>query len=407
MDGRILWIDGSAGAAGDMILGAMIDLGVPAAHVRRTLGPLDLPGWRLTVSRVEREGISARKVRVGVREDGPGRRLADVRRILGRGKLPAAVRDLSIAIFERLFAAEAEAHGTRIDRVHLHEAGAVDAIVDIVGTCVGLAWLAPRRVVVSRLTTGWGTVPCSHGRYPVPGPATTFLLRGVPVEGGAVEAERVTPTGAAILTTIADDWGPLPPMRLDAVGHGAGDRRFEGHPNVLRILSGRPLAAEDGSTGSGPVSVATFSVDDATPQVLAWAAERLLEAGALDVSVAPVTMKKGRPGHEVTVVARRESLGAVVETVLRETTTLGVRHHEEDRTELARAIDRVKTPYGAIGVKVGRLDGEIVQAWPEFDECAAAARRHGVALKTVQRAALEAHRTSATTRPPRARRGSR
>ncbi len=396
---RLLYVDATAGASGDMLLGALVDAGVPLQTLRASLEGLGLDGWRLSSRRVSRGGLAARKVTVQVKEHGTGRTWSDVRAILERGRIEPAVRDRSLRIFRRLFEAEADAHGRPLARVHLHEAGAIDAIVDVVGASAGIEHLAPARVVVSPVTTGYGTVRCEHGVLPVPGPATARLLVGVPLSGEPAEGERLTPTGAAILTTVADEWGGPPAMRLIRTGHGAGDRDFPDRPNVLRILLGEAIrdgAARDG----GDVLVLEFTVDDATPQLLAYAAERLFEAGALEVYTAPVHMKKGRAGQEVTVLCRPEDGKALTRAVLRETSTLGLRHRLEGRVELDRSFRRVRTPYGTVRVKVGSLDGRVLHAWPEYEDCAAAARRRRVGLQEVQLAALAAYR-AAPRRGPR------
>ncbi len=386
-------MDATAGASGDMILGALVDLGVPLSHLRKAFEGLRLEGWRLSSRTVERGGLKARKIDVRVREDGPGRSWSEIRAILEKGRLDRPVRDRALAIFRRLVEAEAEAHGRPVARVHLHEAGAIDAIIDVVGAAAGVERLAPERIVVSTMTTGHGRVACRHGAYPVPGPATSLLVRGAPVTGGDAEGERLTPTGAAILTTIADEWGSLPPMRPERIGAGAGDRDFPDRPNLLRMILGTPLRSGAGPGGDDEVHVAVLEVtlDDAPPQVVAYAAERLFAAGALEVYTTPVHMKKGRSGVLVTALARERDIEPLSRILLSETTTLGLRIRHEYRIELERRIQPVATPYGRIRVKVGLLDGHPVQAWPEYEDCAAAARRRGVPLKRVQQAALETY----------------
>lgn len=398
-DRKVLFVDGVNGASGDMILGALVDLGVPLAAVRRAVETLGLEGWTLRSTRKTVLGLSARRVHVrlrGAAEDEHGRTWSAVRRILRSGRLDPAVRDRAEAIFRRLFEAEAAVHGHPFERVHLHEAGAVDAIVDIVGAAVGLAHLAPDRIVVSPLTTGHGTVRCAHGLYPVPGPATLRLLDGVPLSGENAPGERLTPTGAAILTTVADAYGPMPAMRPERVGYGAGDHDFEDRPNALRIVLGHETTI---GTGAGPapadgteIVVLECTVDDATPQVVAYALERLLDEGALDAFATPVVMKKGRPGHGITVLARPEDATRAEWVLLRETPTLGVRRRTETRTELEREVVEVATAFGTLRVKVGRLPDGTEKAWPEHEDCAAAARTHDVPLRTVEHAALEAAR---------------
>jgi uncharacterized protein (TIGR00299 family) protein len=321
----------------------------------------------------------------------PTRRWRDIRGIIRGGDLDTGVRDRALAIFRRLIEAESEVHGHEFERTHLHEAGATDAIIDVVGACVGLSWLGVERTVVSTMTTGFGTVRCAHGVYPVPAPATALLVRGFPITGGDLEMERLTPTGAAILTTIADDWGPLPAMRPAAVGYGAGTHEPEGYANLLRVTVGD--GASVGATRPGnETMVIELTVDDATPQVLSHASDRLFEAGALEVYTTPVLMKKGRAGHQITVLVRPGDLGAVAETAFRETTTLGLRYRSEGRLELDRSHRSVRTRWGTIPVKIGRLGSETVQAWPEYDDCVRVSRQHDVPLKEVQIAALTAFR---------------
>jgi hypothetical protein len=384
-----------------MILGALIDLGVPLARIRRALLTLPLEGWSLSSRRVRRSGLAARKAVVRVDDSAAERGWREIRRIVEHGKLAPPVRQRALAIFRRLVEAEAEAHGTTPDAVHLHEAGAIDAIVDIVGASVGLDVLAPDRIVVSRMTTGTGRVDCRHGSYPVPGPATAVLVRGAPVTGGGVDGERLTPTGAAILTTVADSFGSLPPGRIVATGHGAGDRDFPDRPNVLRLIlleadreSAPPPAADD-------VLVLEVTLDDAPPQVVAYAAERLFAEGALEVYTTPVHMKKGRTGHLLTVLARPDRLDALAGVLLRETTTLGLRYRREGRIELERVTVSVATAFGPVRVKVGTLHGVPLKAWPEYEDCARLARKQSIPLKHVQEAALLAYR--ATEAPPRRR----
>ncbi len=382
-----------------MLLGALVDLGVPVAALRRALETLPLEGWSIRARSIERCGLKLRKVDVRVRGHEHGRGWRELKRILEGGKLTPLVRQRALRVFRRLIEAEAEVHGVSADEVHLHEAGATDALVDIVGACVGLQELGVERIVVSPLTTGFGQVRCEHGVYPVPAPATALLVRGVPVSGGDVEGERLTPTGAALLTTLADAWGPLPAMRPEAVGYGAGDRDFGATPNALRLIVGRPDPPPAPAAELLEIAVVECTVDDSNPQAVAYAAGRLLACGALEVFTTSVTMKKGRVGHNLTVLGRPALVRELTAVLLQETSTLGVRIRTERRVELERRIDRVTTDYGAVRVKVGLLAGSEVRAWPEYDDCAALATRNGVSLWDVQRAALAAH-----ARPRAARR---
>jgi uncharacterized protein (TIGR00299 family) protein len=387
-DARLLFIDGSSGASGDMILGALVDLGVPLTRIRQALDGLPLGGWSLRSRKIDRCGIAGRKIDVRIKTNEPGRGFSAIKKIIDGGELDPAVRQNSLAIFRRLIDAEAEAHGLPPAKVHLHEAGSADAIIDIVGAAAGLHHLSPERIVVSSMTTGFGRVRCDHGEYPVPGPATLLLTRGVPVRSGDIEVERLTPTGAAILTHYADDWGNMPAMRPAAVGYGGGDHDLGKTPNMLRMVLGS--AEEQPAAAAGEIVVIECAIDDSTPQELAFACEKLLETGALDVQTGAVTMKKGRSGHQLTVLARPDQSEALARLMFEETSTIGLRFRGERRIELERSARKVETGYGEIRVKLSTLDGEIMQIWPEYDDCAKLARRNHVPLRQVQQAALRA-----------------
>jgi uncharacterized protein (TIGR00299 family) protein len=307
--------------------------------------------------------------------------------VLDKSKLDPAVRDRAASLFRRLAEAEASVHGTGVEQVHFHEVGAVDAIVDVVGGCFGLAWLRADRFVASPLNVGAGTVSMSHGTYPVPPPATARLLAGVPVYGSG-DGELLTPTGALLVTGHATSYGPLPPLTLQGVGHGAGSREIAGRPNVLRLLVGE----EASGANSERVVVLECEIDDMSPQLCGPLVERLLGGGALDAFYTAVTMKKGRPGLLVTVLCPPDRREAMEEVLFAETTTLGVRRQEWDRTVLDREQVQVETAYGTIGVKVGRRGGRVYNAQPEFEDCQRAAVVRGVPVKEVLAAALAAYR---------------
>jgi uncharacterized protein (TIGR00299 family) protein len=322
-------------------------------------------------------------------EPHPHRHVASVERLIAQSALAPASRDRAIALFRRLAEVEADVHQMPLDQIHLHEVGALDSIIDVVAGVFALEWFQADRIVASPLNLGAGTVRCAHGVLPVPAPATARLVRGVPVYQGEPAVELTTPTGALLVTGFADAFGPLPPMRIDRIGYGAGQRDFADRPNVLRLLVGE-ADAPAGSAGTERVTVLTFEIDDMNPQIYGVLLEALLAAGALDVYYTAVQMKKNRPGTLVTVVtppALREALAAIV---FRETTTLGLRYHDVARDVLAREIVTVETPWGAVPVKVARFGGAIVNAAPEFDACVALARAHGVAVKDVQAAAAKA-----------------
>jgi uncharacterized protein (TIGR00299 family) protein len=390
--GRVAYLDCASGAAGDMMLGALVDLGLPVEDLQGELAKLRLSGWHLEARKVHRAGLHATKVDVVVTGHPHGhahRGLGDILGLIERSALEDDVKQRSSALFHRLGTAEAAVHGTRVEDVHFHEVGAVDAIVDIVGSVIGLAWLRAARVVASPLNVGTGTVKMDHGVFPVPPPATARLVQGAPVYG-AGEGELLTPTGALLVTAHASAYGPMPAMTLEAVGHGAGTRDPHERPNVLRVFVGEAAAASTGPR----VLVLEAEVDDMSPQLCGPLLERLLSAGALDAYLTPVLMKKGRPGFLITALAEMAAREAVEELLFRETTTLGVRRQEWDRTVLEREVVPVTTAYGPVGVKVGRRGGRVYNAQPEFEDCQRAAGAAGVPIKEVWAAALAAFRTT-------------
>lgn len=414
-----------------MILGALVDLTGDFAGLSRALARLGRGRFTLRRRRVVSSSLAATKIDVRITaRDLDERNFREIAAVVRRGGLPPAVRDLALAIFRRLCEAEARAHGVSFDRVHLHEAGAFDAIADICGA----AWLLHRigadRVVVSPLNVGSGTIECRHGTYPVPGPATADLLRGVPVYAEGSPGERVTPTGAAILSTIASEYRLLPPMLPSAVGHGAGDRVFPDRPNVLRAILGEepealatsidaPAAHTHGRLGGGTddIIVIETTIDDMNPQNYGFLVEKALGSGALEIYVTPILMKKGRPGSLVTVILPPERFEELSRLLFRETTTIGFRYRRESRRELDRAIVKVATRLGSVRVKVSSANGEVFQVQAEYEDCRRLAQEHDVPLKAVQQEALAAWlrasrergarpskgRAKAATRPRRAK----
>jgi uncharacterized protein (TIGR00299 family) protein len=388
---RILYLDCASGASGDMLLGAVVDLGLPLERLQEELAKLALPGYRLEARRVTRSGLSATKVDVIVDEAGPGHRhLHDVLEIVQASRLEGGVKERAKALFRRLAEVEAAVHGTSVEKVHFHETGAVDSIVDIVGGVIAFRWLGAARVVASPLNLGTGTVTMSHGTFPVPPPATAKLVEAVPVYAEG-EGELLTPTGALLVTGYATGYGPLPAMRIEATGHGAGGRDTKGRPNVLRLIVGDEVERPAGDR----VLVLETELDDAAPQLLGPLLDQLLGKGALDAFFTPVQMKKGRPGILVTVLCEASRREALEEILFRETTTLGIRRQEWERTVLERETATVETAYGPIRVKIGRRAGAVYNAWPEFDDCQRAAGEKGVAVKEVLAAALSAWRAGA------------
>jgi pyridinium-3,5-bisthiocarboxylic acid mononucleotide nickel chelatase len=417
---RVLYLDCFSGISGDMFLGLSVDLGVPLATLKRRLSRLRLKGYSLASHRVQRSGLWGTQVEVRIpRPRGaagkghhhagfhahpgphashahehsghePHRGLREIRKIVLGAGLPEATTSRALRVFQTLVEAEARVHRVPLQQVHLHEVGALDAIVDIVGACICLEELGVDRVIASPLPTGSGIIHCEHGIFPVPAPATVEILKGKPLYGGSFEGELVTPTGAALVATFADEFGPVPPLRVDQVGYGAGRRDPADHPNLLRGLLG---SLDEPAALLERVTVIQTTIDDLNPQVYGYLMERLFATGALEVFFTAIQMKKNRPGTLVTVIvpeARFEDVGAAI---FRETTTIGFRYQRMDRVELGREIRRVRTPYGPVRIKVSLFQGKVVQATPEYEDCRAAAQKSGVALREIQRlASQEFHR---------------
>ena len=391
----MLYFDLFSGASGDMMLGALIDLGLPLDALRGALGSLALEYGDIGAERVSRAGVSATKFHLHDKRpaaaDAPHRHyhLKGIANAIRRSALTAESQDRAIALFERLAAAEAAIHQTPIEKVHLHEVGALDSIIDIVGAVYGFEYFGVDDIVSSPLNVGSGTVRCAHGDFPVPAPATARLLSGAPIYADG-SSELVTPTGALLVTAYARAFGPIPPMRLDAIAYGAGERDPAGRPNVLRILKGERV---DGGSAERVVKI-ECEIDDMNPQFFGPLMDSLLAAGALDVFYTPVQMKKNRPGTLVTVVAPPGIRSALADILFRESTTIGLRYEEMSRTCLERAVETVSTPYGDVRFKIARRDGRELNAAPEFDDCARLAAEHGVPIKTIQAAAIKSRDAS-------------
>jgi pyridinium-3,5-bisthiocarboxylic acid mononucleotide nickel chelatase len=384
---RIAYFDCFSGVSGDMTLGALVSAGWDRAELATLPGRLGLEGVSVTVSDARRGPFAATRVEVGVPGAQPHRHLHHIEAMLGRAEITASVRAAALRVFTRLAEAEAEVHGSTPAKVHFHEVGAADALVDIVGAIEGLERLGVDEVYASTLRLGRGMVNSEHGPIPVPAPATALLLRGVPVEIPAIDFELTTPTGAALLATLVERWGPPPPFRIGSIGTGAGGRDLVQQPNVLRVIVGdtdaTPLA-------TGRVSVLETALDDDNPQYVAALLPRLLEQGALDAMLVPVQMKKGRPGLWLVVIAPPERAEALARTVLAESSTLGVRVREERRYELPRRAEQVETPFGPVALKVATLPEGGERAMPEFESVRAVAEHSGRPLREVAEAALAA-----------------
>ena len=418
----VLYFDCFSGAAGDMILGALLDAGLPFDDLRGALGSLAAGADDVWTERVTRAGVSATKFHVRgeegpldhqhghdhdhnhghahassgtlatqthemrVHSHSPHRTLAEIANLIDRSALSATGKERAKALFHRLAEAEAAIHGTSVEGVHLHEVGALDSIVDIVGTVYALETLGADRVVASPLNVGSGSVRSAHGLLPVPAPATVRLLEGAPIYSGTQKVELVTPTGALLVTAYASSFGAIPDMRLRQVGYGAGSRDFADTPNVLRVLIG-----DSDRSQAHAVVVIEAEIDDMNPQIFGMLMERLLAEGALDVFYTAIQMKKNRPGTLLTIVASPGSRERLTSTVFRETTTIGVRYREMARECLDRDSVSVDTPFGAVRIKVARRNGEILNASPEFDDCTRIAAAAGQPVKDVQAAAMKAY----------------
>jgi len=443
---RIAYLECFSGMSGDMFLGALVDAGVPARVLEETVAALDV-GARLEISRVVRSGISATKVDVWVdgekdmpreefwadrdqhahphahshhdhhehhehshshggessragapaphvhepHEHSHGRGLTEIREIIGKAGIRETAKKTAIAIFEALGAAEAKIHATSVEKVHFHEVGAVDAMVDIVCAAVGAQALGVDEIICSPLNVGGGTVKCAHGTLPVPAPATVELLKDAPVYSSGLQVELVTPTGAAIVKTLARRFASFPAMKIEKSGYGAGSRDFPGHANVVRLTIGEAASTLAAKTATEILTVLEANLDDLNPQVFGYVMDRLLAEGALDAFGMPVQMKKNRPGTLLTVLCKPEDANRLTELIFAETTTLGVRRREEVRQTLARRWENVRTQWGEVRIKIASMNGTVTNYAPEFEDCRRIAAEQHVPLKTVMQEAARAY----------------
>ncbi len=431
---RIAYLECFSGVSGDMFLGALVDAGVPARVLEDAVASLGV-GARLEISRVLRSGICATKVDVyvGEEKDMPreqywaqerarqapeaqhnhshdhshqhnehrhgaeivssrtgtpaphthGRGLREIREIIAKAKISDKAKRIALQIFQALGEAEAKIHSIAVEQVHFHEVGAVDALVDIVCAAVGAEALGVDEIVCSRLNVGGGMVQCAHGTFPVPAPATIELLKSAPVYSSGIQAELVTPTGAAIVNTLANRFAAFPEMIVEKSGYGAGSREFPGHPNVVRLTVGEAATSGGPKANSEMISVIEANLDDLNPQVFGYVLDRLLEEGALDAFAAPVQMKKNRPGTLLTVLCKPQDAGKLSQLIFQETTTLGVRRREETRQCLARRWENVRTQWGEVRIKIASMNGAITNYAPEYEDCRRIASEHHLPLKSV------------------------
>ena len=392
---KLAYLDCIGGISGDMMLGALVDAGVDLPRLNVVVESLGLPGCRLIAEEVTSGGFRATQVVVQHEPEHSHRHLPEILKILGRGRLSDAQADLARRIFTRLAEAEAKVHGIGVEKVHFHEVGAADSIADIVGTAVGWDLLGVDRVVASPVPTGSGMIRIAHGECSVPAPATAELLRGIPLAACDVGGEMTTPTGAAILATLVESFGPLPPMEIEAIGYGAGQRTWAERPNVLRLFVGRV----SGPTDQQQVWVLETNLDDVSGEMVGYCTTRLWEAGALDVFATAIQMKKNRPGVKLSVLAQSADVPAMEEILFEETTTLGVRRWPASRHVLARHPHCVQTEWGPIEGKVGWLAAGTPRFVPEFESCRQVASRQEIPLRTVYEVAQKAFDPKQVERP--------
>jgi uncharacterized protein (TIGR00299 family) protein len=370
---KICYLDAFSGISGDMLVGALVDAGADCSAIGTALHSLGA-GAAVSFDKVKRCGIGASKFHVRCEEAPKHRHLSGILKMIEGASLPDRVKKNASAVFQRLGEAEAAVHQTTVEKVHFHEVGAVDSIADIVGACLGFDLLGVSEIYSSPLNLGSGTVKSEHGIMPVPAPATAALVSGKPVYSRGPAVELTTPTGAAVAVTLARNFGTMPSMRISSIGYGAGDHDFAEQPNVLRIFVGEPSGASEATT----VAVIEANIDDSSPQVLGYAVECLLEAGALDATLEPLEMKKGRPGALLRVIATPEQRQAVADIIFRETSTIGVRIYMAERIVQSRRWVEVETPHGKVRIKVSERSFA-----PEYEDCRALARATGVALKDI------------------------
>jgi len=387
---KLAYFDCFSGISGDMTLGALVDAGCDLALLRSGLEGLQIPSWTISAEKVWKNGMSATFVRVAAEDHTKHRSLSAILEIVDRSQLSNSVRKNAAAIFRRLGEAEASVHDVPLEKIHFHEVGAVDAIVDIVGACLGFEAIGVQKFACSPLNVGGGTVKMAHGILPVPAPATAALLQGKPTYSNGLQRELVTPTGAAIVATLCGTFGPQPAMSVAAIGYGAGCADLEGQPNVLRIMIGE--AAEKVVPGfDEEISVIEANLDDMNPQIYGYFQEKALAAGALDVYTTPVQMKKNRPGTLLTLLCKPQDANAIMSLIFAETTTFGARAYTAQRRTLPRESVNVHTQYGDVRIKLSRVNGHIQHVAPEFEDCRKLAVEKNVPLQRVISDALRAY----------------
>lgn len=391
----IAYLNCFSGISGDMFLGALVDAGVPLDELRKKLTALSVRGYELKARKVRRAGIRATKVDVVIKESGgrgkgPARKWKDIEKIIKASRLPDRIQQKGRSIFRRMFEAEAKVHGGKMEDIHLHELGAVDCIVDIFGTLIGLDILGIEEIYASPLNVGCGTIRTEHGILPVPAPATSLLLKGIPVYSSDVKFELTTPTGAVLVSSLSKGFGGIPAMQISATAVGAGGKEFKEHPNVLMMVIGERREKREkgkGHKADSDVMVIETNIDDMNPQIYEYVMERLFRAGALDVFLTQMIMKKGRPGVKLSVLCNEKDMDKLIDIFLDETTSIGVRFYRAQRRTLHREIRTVKTKYGSVKVKTVQTGKGTLRSSPEYEDCKKIASRHKVPLVEVMKKA--------------------
>jgi hypothetical protein len=377
-----------------MFVGALLDVGLPLERLFAELKKIPLGLYEFKRTRAVRGHLVGTRIEIRIPAKQPNRKLGDIAELIVDSALSAGVKRRVLDVFNRLAEAEGKLHNLPPTEVDFHEIGAVDSILDIVGTCVGLEFLDVARLVCSPVNVGGGSVQAAHGSLPLPAPASLELLKDVPIFSSGVEGELVTPTGAALIATLAAGFGPIPAMKVERIGYGAGEREIPGQPNLARLLLGQsaePLIAQPGAPGDEVVSVIEASVDDMSPQLYGFFVDQALAAGALDVTCTPIQMKKNRPGILLSVLCTPEISDALAQMLFEQTTTIGVRIYEARRKVLERELLSVETPYGPVRIKVARREGRVLNVAPEYEDCQRLATEKGVPLKQVIIAAQAAY----------------
>ena len=379
---KVAYFDCFSGISGDMIIGALVDLGLDVHYLKNELKKLNLKNYKIEAKKVVKNGIKSTKFKIieKNKHSNEERNLKEINKIIDNSKLDNEIKSIIKKIFLKIATAEAKIHNKPIDKIHFHEIGAIDTIIDVAGAVIGFKKLGIERIYCSKLNVGSGFVEFSHGRFPVPAPATAEILKGVPIYHNNIEAELVTPTGAAIITTLASSFGEMPPMKVEKIGYGAGTKDLE-QPNVLRVFLGQANEIQNET-----INVIETNIDNMNPEIYPYVIDKLMENGALDAYLTNIIMKKGRPAIKLTVLAELKDTNKLCNIIFDETTTLGVRIYQATRKKLDREIKTIKTKYGNVRVKISKLNNEVKNITPEYEDCVRIAKSRKIPLKNIYEA---------------------